>query len=472
MAVGPAPATLAAMTIPALPACLACLCGFAWFAGPAQLAAADQLTTSASPEEIFAFKVLNDWRVDPDSFDIMTTNAIDIGVIDGSIRNWGSYISRVAKSKSPMPTIAWSADLALVAQASLARFKPAAEDTPHDPAPDFTAAKIAPVPGAALLLAEGHADLRHLVEKAMSHPTATVAVGPNTYRTHTREYLMTKEVTSCGVAVARTGKTFKVAIVFGSQPVTRSAFGIAYRDSNRNGEFDQGEPLVPAELAVAGAAKGPAKAGLWVVALGDGATEVACTVDGLTRTTTVAAATVSAWLPVAVAEKTDVADISRMLATVAKVVPKPDEDTPDKSVFDLYFRLQRARLDDKTATAAQKAVADVASYVERARKDFVDVIGEEKPAILKKLEEIEKRWRRRGPDWIAFGKTYIAISKEYGAWCLLKPGEGKVKAAREFAKLVDKQQPVFTDAALWLQLLVWKGEVERHIYASERAGKK
>jgi hypothetical protein len=432
-----------------------------------RLAAAEAVPLGASPEELFAFKMLNAWRADPDRFDIATSDAIDLGAIDGHPRTWGAYIGKMTKAKSPMPPIAWSAELATVAQASLARWKPSAQGAPHNPAADFAAAKVAKPSGATLALSEGHGDLRQLFAAAMAHPTETTNHGPVA---HTRESLMAKEVTCCGVAIAKSGRHFKLAVVFSTQPLARAAYGAAYRDANRNGELDPGEPLVTAELTIAGSDKMQAKAGLWSLAVGEGATEVACTVDGLTRTVAIPAGRSCVWLPMAVAEKNDVGEVNRLLALAAKVVPLPDEDTPDKTAFDLYFRMQRARLDDQTAKAAQQAVAEVSTYVERGRKEFIGAIGEDKAMLTKRLDEIEKRWRKRGPAWIAFGKTYVQISKEYRAWSLLKPGDAKTAGARELSRSIDKQVASFTDAELWMQLLSWKTEVDLHAYAAERGG--
>lgn len=436
----------------------------------ASLLAADPVSAVCSPDEAAVLAAINEYRADTALWDSQVASAIKAGAM-GKVSSgaWGMYVSnRSHGAKKVRMPVVWDAKLTVAARAAVARFPRSAEGVPNDPGPDLTAAGLTATPATALLLAEDHSDLRFLVRAAVLQCIKEEVRTNSTLKVFSREYLVDPAVTACGIALAKAGNGWRLAIVVGDQAAGRASGGAVFRDENRNGRMDQGEPPVAAEIALpaAGAAM-PFASGVWTVPI-TGATAVdgKATIAGLTTVFTLPAQAGNSWTLLPAPEKQDIDEAKKLLAAAAKA--KPDDEAPDKAVFELAFRRPTLALDGATAAQVDQVAAPAVQAIERARRGFMDIIGEDKGAISKQLAETQRKWKGRGGDWVAFAKGYHQLHQQYGAWGISEKEE-RVKGARDLLKAIDQLAAKNVDAVLWGQVTNWRLDLDLCVYAADRA---
>lgn len=414
-------------------------------------------------DEAFVVALVNSYRVGPVPWDVLIGSGINTGSLPGKLGPWRAATARNAKAPAAAGLV-WDAQLAQAARASLARFAPAPEGSVHDPSPDLVAGGVAGSPAAALLLAEGGSNLRYVFAQAVLHCTKEVKGASGTTYVLARQQLVDPAFTACGVAVARVGAGYRLAIILADRPAARALSGVGFRDPNRNGLLDQGEPLVPMSVAIGGAPRA-FPAGLWTLPLpAAGAVTATLTLEGHGWDLPLDAAVRTAWSARPVAEKADIDEARKLLDALAKA--KPGAEVPDKAAFDLACRRPRLALDGATAAAVDQALVEVASVIERARRDLLDHLGDDKAAIAKLLAEAKRRWNGRGGAWIDFAKAYHQLSQTYGAWGRME-GEERAKAARALSVAIDQLAPKNADAVLWGQVDGWRTELGLYLHGVE-----
>ena len=435
----------------------------------ARLLAADPAAATCSPDEAVVLALVNEYRADPVLWDSQVASAIKAGAM-GKVSGgaWSMYVTNRARGKKPSPPVVWDAKLTAAARAAVARFPRSAEGVPNDAGPDLAAAGVTATPATALLLAEDHDDLRFLVRASVLQCIKEEVRTNSTLKVFARESLVDPAVTACGVALAKAGGGWRLAIVFGDQVKGRASGGVAFRDGNRNGRMEQGEPTVAAEIAVpASGAATPFASGVWTVPVtGATAVEGKATVAGLTTVFTLPAQSTNGWTLVPAPEKQDIEDAKKLLTAAAKA--KPDDEAPDKSVFELAFRRPTLALDGATAAQVDQVAAPAMQAIERARRAFLDIVGEDKAAVSKQLAETQRKWKGRGGDWVAFAKSYHQLNQQYGAWGIAEKEE-RVKGARDLVKAIDQLAAKNVDAVLWGQITNWRVDLDLCVYAADRA---
>lgn len=435
----------------------------------AAVTAADAAPATCSPDEAVVLALVNDYRADPLMWDGQVASAIKAGAMGKvSAGAWNMYVTNRSRGRKTSPPVVWDARLTAAARAAVARFPRSAEGAPNDPGPYLAAAGLTATPATALLLGEDQGDLRFLVEAAVLQCIKEEVRTNSTLKVFSREYLVDPAVTACGIALAKAGDGWRLAIVLGDQVKGRTSGGIAFRDVNRNGRMEQGEPPVAADIALpATGAAAPFASGVWTVPV-TGATAVdgKATIAGLTAVFALPAQVANSWTVLPAPEKQDIEEAKKLLAAAAKA--KPDDEAPDKAVFELAFRRPTLALDGATAAQADQVAAPAMQAIERARRGFMDIVGEDKVAVSKQLAETQRKWKGRGGDWIAFAKSYHQLNQQYGAWGIAEKDE-RVKGARDLVKAIDQIAAKNVDAVLWGQIANWRVDLDLCIYAADRA---